>query len=114
MVAKGAVVPFWDFPRVLDALRKRGELCDVERPVAPASRGRRTFLIAPACRRFPGFADKLSDQQAAELVDYLRVVWGGRGRCMNEIAAIPFLEFDERVRETDPIPCYVNEAITAP
>jgi mono/diheme cytochrome c family protein len=26
----------------------------------------------------PGFADKLSDQQAAELANYLRVTWGGQ------------------------------------
>jgi mono/diheme cytochrome c family protein len=26
----------------------------------------------------PGFADKLSDQQAAALANYLRVAWGGQ------------------------------------
>ena len=26
----------------------------------------------------PGFADKLSDEQAAALANYLRVVWGGQ------------------------------------
>ena len=26
----------------------------------------------------PGFADKLSDEQAAALINYLRAVWGGQ------------------------------------
>jgi mono/diheme cytochrome c family protein len=26
----------------------------------------------------PGFADKLSDEQAATLVNYLRAAWGGQ------------------------------------
>jgi mono/diheme cytochrome c family protein len=26
----------------------------------------------------PGFADKLSDEQAAALVNYLRATWGGQ------------------------------------
>jgi mono/diheme cytochrome c family protein len=36
------------------------------------------FPHRASLQAMPGFADKLSDQQAAELANYLRVVWGGR------------------------------------
>ena len=84
-------MPFQDFRDFLDALRKHGELIDIDRPVAPhlevAKALRKSAAIGgPAensphrarMQAMPGFADKLSDQQAAELANYLRVVWGGQ------------------------------------
>ena len=36
------------------------------------------FPHRQSMQAMPGFADKLSDQQAAGLANYLRVVWGGQ------------------------------------
>jgi mono/diheme cytochrome c family protein len=40
--------------------------------------GPENFPHRASLQAMPGFADKLSDQQAAELANYLRVVWGGQ------------------------------------
>ncbi|MBV8187750.1 MAG: cytochrome c [Alphaproteobacteria bacterium] len=40
--------------------------------------GPETFPHRAAMSAMPGFADKLSDEQAATLANYLRVVWGGQ------------------------------------
>ena len=40
--------------------------------------GRENFPHRASLQAMPGFADKLSDQQAAGLANYLRAVWGGQ------------------------------------
>jgi mono/diheme cytochrome c family protein len=40
--------------------------------------GPENFPHRASLQAMPGFADKLSDQQAAELANYLRVTWGGQ------------------------------------
>jgi mono/diheme cytochrome c family protein len=40
--------------------------------------GPENFPQGASLQAMPGFADKLSDEQAAELANYLRVVWGGQ------------------------------------
>ena len=40
--------------------------------------GRENFPHRASLQAMPGFADKLSDRQAAELANYLRAVWGGQ------------------------------------
>jgi mono/diheme cytochrome c family protein len=40
--------------------------------------GAENFPHRASLQAMPGFADKLSDQQAAGLANYLRVVWGGQ------------------------------------
>jgi mono/diheme cytochrome c family protein len=40
--------------------------------------GPENFPHRASLQAMPGFADKLSDQQAAALTNYLRVVWGGQ------------------------------------
>ena len=38
------------------------------------------FPDQQSMQAMPGFADKLSDAQAADLANYLRATWGGRSR----------------------------------
>jgi mono/diheme cytochrome c family protein len=40
--------------------------------------GPENFPHRASLQAMPGFADKLSDQQAAALANYLRVAWGGQ------------------------------------
>ena len=40
--------------------------------------GPENFPQGASLQAMPGFADKLSDEQAAALANYLRVVWGGQ------------------------------------
>ncbi len=40
--------------------------------------GRENFPHHASLQAMPGFADKMNDQQAAELANYVRVVWGGQ------------------------------------
>jgi mono/diheme cytochrome c family protein len=40
--------------------------------------GAENFPHRASLQAMPGFADKLTDQQVADLANYLRVVWGGR------------------------------------
>jgi len=40
--------------------------------------GPENFPHRASLQAMPGFADKLSDRQAAELANYLRVTWGGQ------------------------------------
>jgi mono/diheme cytochrome c family protein len=40
--------------------------------------GAENFPHRARMQAMPGFADKLADQQAADLANYLRVVWGGQ------------------------------------
>jgi mono/diheme cytochrome c family protein len=40
--------------------------------------GPENFPHRASLQAMPGFADKLSDQQAAALANYLRIVWGGQ------------------------------------
>jgi mono/diheme cytochrome c family protein len=48
--------------------------------------GRENFPHRASLQAMPGFADKLSDQQAAGLANYLRVVWGGQKPDVTEAA----------------------------
>lgn len=40
--------------------------------------GPENFPRRGSLRAMPGFADKLADEQAAALVNYLRATWGGQ------------------------------------